>query len=87
MQTHTLEAALLNLTGLCSLYPVSTHTHGNTHTPKIATLETRHTPEPQLGGRYHVLTVAEISISLSMIQGALVIFIYAGKLTTSVSLT
>lgn len=65
--------------------PFSTHSwkHTHTRTPKIATLEKRHTPEPQLGGRYLVLTVAEISISLSMFQGALVIFIYAGKLSVS----
>lgn len=33
-----------------------------------------------------MLTVAEISISLSMTQGALVIFIYAGKLSVSLTL-
>lgn len=61
------------------------HTQRNTHAPRIATLEKHHTPEQQLGGGYAALTVAEISISLSMIQGALVLFTYAGELTTSFS--
>lgn len=46
----------------------------NSHTGKA--------PYPRDTARgYLVLTVAEISTSLSIIKGALIIFMYAGKLT------